>query len=285
MSKIFNLSVTLNNGVRMPVLGLGTFQSKGLDAYKAVLYSLKEGYRHIDTAGGYNNEDQVGKAIRDSGIDRKEIFVTSKLRPVDQGYDKAREACLKSLNALGLSYLDLYLIHWPGVQGLPTNSKENAILRKESWEALESLCLEGKCRAIGVSNYTIPHLKQLLSHCKIAPAVNQVELHPELQQRDLIEFSKQNGIVVEAYSSLGQGHLLGNPKVLELSKSKNKTPSQILLRWGLEKNLVVIPKSINPNRIIENANIFDWKLDTDDIKILDTLERDHHYCWNPATVV
>lgn len=266
------------------MLGLGTFQSKKDNVYEAILYAIQHGYRLIDTAAVYRNEKDVGRAIRDSGIDRRKLFITSKLGPADQGYQSARDSCLKSMQDLGVDYLDLYLIHWPGSQGLPAASDQNPMKRRESWRALESLYKEGKIRAIGVSNYTIDHLKQLLKHCEVVPAVNQVECHPQLQQRELIEFCKVHGITLQAYASLGQGRLLDNDEVIRIARQQNRAPAQVLLRWALQKHLPIIPKSVQPQRIVENASLFDFYLNEEDITALDRLDSNIHYCWDPTQI-
>ncbi len=265
-------SVRLNKGPEIPVLGLGVYQSPpGRITQRAVGYALGMGYRLIDTAAAYGNERDVGVAIRGSGIPREEVFITTKLWNSDHGYDPALEACDESLRALGLDYLDLYLIHWP-VQAL----------RVETWEAMAALLKEGKCRAIGVSNNTIRHLKELLATSDIVPAVNQVEFSPFLYQRDLLEFCRREGIQLEAYSPLTRGLRLKHPTVVALAARHHKTPAQVLIRWGLQHDLVVIPKSVREERIRENSQVFDFTLSPEDMGKLDSLDEGLHTCWDPT---
>ena len=259
-------SIRLNNEVEIPRLGLGVYQSPpGRITERAVRYALNIGYRHIDTAYIYGNESDVGKAVLESGISREEVFITTKLWNTDQvGYDYAIKACKQSLQRLGLTYIDLYLIHWP-VRGINNNSIK-------IWKALVHLLQEGKVRAIGVSNFSIDDLKQILNDSDILPAVNQVEFHPFLYQKDLLSFCERNGIQLEAYSPLTRGMRLNHPTIVNTAKKyDNKTPAQILIRWSLQHNLVVIPKSILEQRILENSQVFDFELRAEDMKFLDSL--------------
>jgi methylglyoxal/glyoxal reductase len=232
-----------------------------------VKYALKIGYRHIDTAMVYGNEADVGTALRESGVRRDEVFITTKLWNSNQvGYDSTLQECERSLRRLGLTYVDLYLIHWP-VQGNSSNSIE-------VWRAMVSLLREGKARAIGVSNYTIDDLKEILqdSDVVVVPAVNQVEFHPFLYQKELLGFCEKNTIQLEAYSPLTRGKRLNHPTILAVAKKYgNKTPAQVLIRWSLQHGLVVIPKSIHEDRIRENSQVFDFKLAREDMKLLDSL--------------
>jgi methylglyoxal/glyoxal reductase len=254
-------SAKLNNGVEIPYLGLGVYQSPpGEITLRAVRYALKIGYRQIDTAELYGNEKDVGRALRESGIRREDVFITTKVWNSHQGYDSTLYACEGSLGRLGLSYVDLYLIHWP-VQGLGD----------ETWRAMIKLLHQGKARAIGVSNYSIRELNELLEKSDIVPAVNQVEFHPFLYQEELLRFCKNNNIQLEAYSPLTRGKRLNHPKILELAKKYNKTPAQILIRWSLQHNVIVIPKSIHEARIKENSQVFDFQLEPKDMKLLDSL--------------
>lgn len=265
--------VKLNNGVEMPILGLGTYLAKsGKETQEAVLYALESGYRLIDTAKIYGNEKDVGEAVRKSGIPREEIFITTKLWNSDHGYHKAISACEGSLKKLGLSYIDLYLIHWP-VEGL----------RNETWEALEKLRRDGKCRAIGVSNYMIWHLEELMNNSSTVPEVNQVEFSPYLFQKDLLDFCKTHHIQLEAYSPLTKGHKLDDPKLLAIATKYSKSPAQILIRWGLQKGMVEIPKSVRKQRILENADVFDFAISSEDIKVLDSFNEDVHTSWDPSS--
>jgi methylglyoxal/glyoxal reductase len=259
-------SAKLNNGVEIPYLGLGVYQSPpGEITLRAVKYALKIGYRQIDTAELYGNEKDVGRALRESGIRREDVFITTKVWNSHQGYDSTLYACEGSLGRLGLSYVDLYLIHWP-VQGLGD----------ETWRAMIKLLHQGKARAIGVSNYSIRELNELLEKSDIVPAVNQVEFHPFLYQEDLLRFCKNNNIQLEAYSPLTRGKRLNHPKILELAKKYNKTPAQVLIRWSLQHNVIVIPKSIHEARIKENSQVFDFQLEPKDMKLLDSLNENFY---------
>ncbi len=267
-------TITLNNGVEIPIFGLGTFRmKKAEEIQQAILSALKAGYRHIDTAKIYENEKDVGKAIRDSRIPRQDIFVTTKLWNADHGYQKALKACEKSLGRLGLSYVDLYLIHWP-VEGI----------RKETWKALGTLLVDGKCRAIGVSNFMIRHLEELLEGSSVIPAVNQVEFHPYLFQEDLLQFCRERNIQLETYCPLTRGQRLDDPKLRSLADRYSKTPAQILIRWALQHDLVVIPKSSHPGRIRENADVFDFKISEEDMKTLDSFHENLRVSWDPTSV-
>jgi methylglyoxal/glyoxal reductase len=252
----------LNNGIEIPRLGLGVYQSPpGEITLRAVRYALKIGYRHIDTAELYGNESDVGRAVQESGIRRDDVFITTKVWNSHQGYDSTLYSCEGSLRRLGLSYVDLYLIHWP-VQGLCD----------ETWKAMIKLLHQGKARSIGVSNYSIRELNELIDKSDIiVPAVNQVEFHPFLYQQELLGFCRNNNIQLEAYSPLTRAKRLNHPNIIELAKKYNKTPSQVLIRWSLQHDLVVIPKSIHDARIKENSQVFDFKLEPEDMKLLDSL--------------
>lgn len=266
--------VTLNNGVEMPVLGLGVWQVQtGNECRRAVLWALEAGYRHIDTARIYGNEKDVGAAIRDSGLPRAEIFVTTKLWNGDQGYEKALRAFDHSLSALGLEYVDLYLIHWP-VPGT----------REDSWRALQHILEEGRSRAIGVSNYTDRHLAELLSWADVPPAVDQVEFSPYLYQVDLLEYCRGHGIQLEAYSPLTRGRQLKDVKLVNVARRVGHTPAQVLIRWAMQHDLVVIPKSVRHARIVENAAVFDFSLSAEDMAVLDALDESHRFAWDPSAV-
>jgi len=266
--------VKLNNGVMIPRLGLGVYQSPpGQVTQKAVQYALKTGYRHIDTARIYNNESDVGSALRNSGVKREDVFITTKLWNSDQGYETALKACDASLKRLGLKYLDLYLIHWPVQE-----------TRDKSWKALVQLLKDGKCRSIGVSNYTIQHLTELLEQSDIVPMVNQVEFSPFLYQKQLLEYCEKNKIQLEAYSPLTQGEKLNHPKIQQIAKKHDKTPAQVLIRWSLQHNLVTIPKSVREQRIKENGQVFDYNLTTEDMRILDSLDENFRNSWDPTNM-
>lgn len=264
--------IKLNNGVQMPIFGLGTYLTRrGKEAKESVLYALEIGYRHIDTASMYGNEKDIGEAIRENGIPRGEIFVTTKLWNSDHGYKKAISACEESLKKLGISYVDLYLIHWP---------VEN--LRIESWRALEKLLEDGKCRAIGVSNYMIWHLEELMKNSSVIPVVNQVEFSPYLYLKDLLEFCRLNNIQLESYSPLTKGEKLNDPKLAKIASKYSKTPAQILIRWALEHKVVVIPKSSDKKRVLENSQVFDFEILPEDMELLDSFNENLHTSWDPS---
>eukprot|EP00123_Amoebidium_parasiticum_P006406 comp17355_c0_seq1/m.16631 comp17355_c0_seq1/g.16631 ORF comp17355_c0_seq1/g.16631 comp17355_c0_seq1/m.16631 type:complete len:295 (-) comp17355_c0_seq1:74-958(-) len=293
MSYVLNMieTVRLSNGVLMPRLGLGTFKLRGEDAILAVKAALDAGYRHIDTASVYRNEEAVGQAIRDfcaeTNTPRESIFVTSKLSPKEHGYDGATRAFESSLKRLNLSYIDLYLVHWPGVQGKKHDDPDMGRVRRETWRALQDLYKQGRVRAIGVSNFTIRHLDELLTHSDttVVPAVNQVEFHPMCQQRDLQAYCDSKGIFMEAYSSLGTGQLVESSVVADLATKYGKSSAQILLRWGLQHGTAVLPKSGNPARIRSNGQIFDFELSCEDMTRLDGLGGERkHICWDPTDI-
>ena len=266
-----NTTTTLNNGVKMPLLGLGTWQVHGEKAEKAVRYALEAGYRHIDTAAIYRNEDAVGRAIRESEVQRQEIFVTTKLWNDDHGYKRATEAFDRSLKKLGLSYADLYLIHWPVEK-----------LCGETWQALEDLLESGRCRAIGVSNFTVSHLEQLMAKSPTVPAVNQVEFSPYLNQKDLLQFCRLNGIQLEAYSPLTRGKKLKEPVLLAIADKYGKSAAQILIRWALQSGIVVIPKATSREHVIQNADVFDFEISATDMEIINSFNEDFRVCWDPT---
>lgn len=259
----------LSNGVEIPALGFGTWKIKGEDCYIAVKEAIKQGYRHIDTAWIYRNEKEVGRAIKDSGIDRSNFFITTKCWNDHRGYDNTLKAFKESCDNLQVDYLDLYLLHWP---------KE---LDKESWKAIEELYDLGKIRAIGVSNYHQHHLEDLYTIARIKPMVDQVEFHPRLTQVSLMEFLKKENIQMESWSPLMQGKVLDIPLLDDLSKKYNRSITQIVLRWNIQKGVVVIPKSVTPSRIKENFEIFDFELDKEDIVLIDSLNEDIRTGANP----
>jgi len=267
-------TVKLNNNVRMPILGLGVYQSPpGRITQNALKFALSVGYRHVDTARIYGNEVDVGHAVHQSGITREDLFVTTKLWNSDQGYDSTLRACEASLKRLGMDYLDLYLIHFP----VPET-------RKESWKAMKTLLEKGKCRAIGVSNFTIHHLEELLEEHDVTPAVNQVEFHPFLYQKEMLEYCQRKGIQVEAYSPLARGERFKHSRITALATKYSKTPAQLMLRWGLQHGLVVIPKSTGEERIRENSQVFDFEISAEDMRSLDSLNEDLRLNWDPTSV-
>jgi len=264
-------TVKLNDGISIPQVGLGVWQAGG-GTKPAVLAALNAGYRHIDTAAVYGNEAQVGAAIAESGVPREQVFVTSKLWNQDQGYDKALRAFDTTLKRLKLQYLDLYLIHWPVAE-----------LRLDSWRALEQLQADKRVRSIGVSNFLVPHLNELTKVAKVLPAVNQIELTPFLQRAETVAHCRQLGITLEAYSPLTRGQRLSHPVVVALAAAQQRSPAQVLLRWGIQKGFVVLPKSVTPTRIAENAAVFDFELDASAMQRLDALEEGLVTGWNPET--
>ena len=267
--------VTLNNGVRMPQLGFGVFQVGNDEARAAVATALECGYRSIDTAALYGNEHGVGVAVRASGIPREELFVTTKLWNADHGAGRVLPAFERSLDKLGLDYVDLYLIHWP------VPSRDRFV---ETWEAFQGLYAEGRLRAIGVSNFTPPQLTRLLEETAVVPAVNQVELHPGFQQPELRAFHREHGIATEAWSPLGQGAALTHPVITRLAERHEKTPAQVVLRWHLDLGNVVIPKSVTPGRIRENFSVFDFALTPEDARQIAGLESGHRIGPDPDVV-
>ena len=264
-------TTTLHNGVEMPWFGLGVFKVKeGSEVIESVKAAIKNGYKSIDTAAIYQNEEGVGQGIREAGVPREELFITSKVWNSDQGYDSTLQAYETSLKKLGLDYLDLYLIHWPGKTKY-----------KETWKALEKLYKDGRVRAIGVSNFKVHHLEDLLKDAEIKPMVNQVEYHPHLTQKELLAFCQKEGIQLEAWSPLKQGQLLNDPVITEVAAKYSKSAAQVILRWDLQNKVVTIPKSIKEQRIIENADIFDFELTSEEMEKIDGLNKDERVGSDP----
>jgi len=268
-----NSTIKLNNEIEMPIFGLGTWPLKGKGAYKAVLWALDIGYLLIDTASLYGNESEIGEALKDSKCTREDIFITTKVWNSDQGYNNTLKAFKKSLRRLQLEYVDLYLIHWP-VSGL----------RNETWRALEKIYEEGGVRAIGVSNFTIRHLEELLESTSSIPMVNQIEFSPFLFQKELMEYCQAKKIVVEAYTPLTRGRKFNNSVVTNISQKWDKTPAQVLIRWGVQHNVIEIPKSGSKQHLIDNANIFDFKLNEEDMTQLDNLNEDYRIVDDPHLI-
>lgn len=256
-------NITLNNGVTMPQLGFGVFQVPDAETAAAVTSALESGYRSIDTASIYGNEAGVGQALAASGVARDELFVTTKLWNADQGYDSTLAAFDASLAKLGLDHVDLYLIHWP----VPAR---DAYL--DTWRAFEKIHAEGRARAIGVSNFQPEHLQRLIDNSDVVPAVNQVELHPQLQQAELRAFHARHGIATEAWSPLAQGAVLKDPVVTGIAGRLGRTPAQVILRWHLQIGNVVIPKSVTPERIRQNIDVFDFALSDADVAAITALD-------------
>jgi len=286
------MEVTFANGVKSPRVQLGTFRLRGPTLQASISAGLEAGYRGIDTAAVYRNHSTIATSLRESlpkfGLERKDLFITSKLGPKDHGGEKCQAAIDRALEELETDYLDLFLIHWPGVQGVDVTSSTNAKLREESWRTLEENFKIGKLRSIGVSNYTRDHLHQLLETCQVVPHVLQVELHPKYQQAEVVKLCKEQGIHLQAYCSLGQdadGPLLTSPLVAKVAQKCGKTSAQVLLRWGLEKGYTVLPRSSSPSHVRENFEVLHWRLEDQDIQLLDTLGMEEtKYAWNPAVV-
>jgi len=255
-----DVMLRLNNGVEVPALGLGTYKLVGEAAYAPVRAALGCGYRHIDTASFYENEEAVGRAVRESGVPREEVFITSKVWNTEQGFEETLNAFDRTLQRLGMDYLDLYLVHWP-VPGK----------RLETYRALERLYEEGRVRAIGVSNFTVRHLEELYGACQVMPAVNQVEMSPFLYQRELLEHCRGRNVLVTAFSPLARGQALGDPVLAEVAARHRRSPAQVMIRWCLQKGMAVIPRSADPAHIKENADVFDFSLDEEDMARLDLL--------------
>jgi diketogulonate reductase-like aldo/keto reductase len=267
-----NLSttITLNNGVRIPTLGLGTWQTRGKIAEEVIRWALTAGYRHIDTARAYVNEQKIGNVIREIDIDRDDIFITTKLWITHHGYERTLKAIDLSLKSLGLDYVDLYLIHWP-VMGFT-----------ETWKAMEMILAIEKARAIGVSNFMIHHLEELLATTNTVPAVNQVEFTPYLYDEDLLNYCEKHSIKIAAYSPLTRGIKLDDPRLIQLANTYTKTPAQILIRWGLQHGLIELPKSKRKSKIIENSHVFDFSLSEEDMKLLDSFNENLRVPGNPT---
>lgn len=266
--------VTLNNGLQMPKLGFGVWKVSDDEAEKAVKEAIKVGYRSIDTAMIYQNEAGVGRAIAEAGVPREELFITTKVWNSDQGYDSTIKAFEASLERLGLDYVDLYLIHWP----MPNDD-----LYVETYKALEKLYKDGKVKSIGVCNFHIEHLQRLLDECEVVPVLNQVECHPYLQQAELKAFCKEHDIFVEAWSPLMNGkEVLENEVIKGIAEAHGKTPAQVILRWHLQYDNIVIPKSVTPSRIEENFNVFDFELSEADMNKIADLNKDFRSGADPA---
>ncbi|CAM3782686.1 aldo/keto reductase [Mesobacillus thioparans] len=263
--------IKLHNGVEMPVLGLGVYKVEdGTQIEETIHSALDFGYRLIDTASFYENEEGVGRAIRNSSVPREELFITTKVWNSEQGYENTLRAFDQSMEKLELDYLDLYLVHWP-VKGMYL----------ETWRALEKLYQDGKVKAIGVSNFKTHHLKDLLSNCQERPVINQVELHPLLLQAELRNFCSQQDIVVEAWSPLSRGRFLDEPILRSIAERHGKTPAQIILRWHLQHEIIPIPKSITPSRLKENAEVFDFQLSQQEMAEIDGLNKNQRFGADP----
>nr|WP_304523657.1 aldo/keto reductase [Actinocorallia sp. API 0066] len=268
-------AIELNNGVMMPRQGFGVWQVSDDEAVTAVGLALKAGYRGVDTASAYGNERGVGRAVRESGLPRAEVFVTTKLWNGDQGFDNALKAFDRSLEHLGMEYVDLYLIHWP----MPGRDQY-----VDTWRALERIAAEGRARAVGVSNFLVPHLERLAADTELVPAVNQIELHPYLTQTELRAYHARHGIATEAWSPLGQGRgLLDDPVLARIAAEHDRSPAQIVLRWHYQSGDIAIPKSVTPSRIKENHTITDFALTPTEMTTIDDLNRNERFGPDPAT--
>ena len=266
--------VSLSDGNSMPLLGLGTWAAQpGGETRDAVAFALETGYRHIDTAKMYGNEQDVGEAVRQSSIPRQEIFVTTKLWDSDQGYQTAHDAFDRSMDQLGLEYIDLYLIHWPVEK-----------LRNDSWRALNDIKESGRTRSIGVSNFSHKHLQELYSYSDIRPVVNQIELSPFLQQPLIASFCRSENIQLTGYCPLAKGRRFDEPVLADIAEQHGKSPAQVMIRWALQKRQAVIPKSSNPKRIVQNADIFDFQIGVDEMVRLDGLDDESRYCPDPLSM-
>ncbi len=262
---------TMANGVKIPCIGYGTWQTPdGETAVNSVKCALENGYRHIDTAAGYANEGSVGEAVRLSGVKREEIFITTKHWVTERGYDKTIAACEESLRQLGMDYLDLYLIHWPMVEKCGENWRE---VNADTWRGFEKLYRDGKIRAIGVSNFLPNQLEALRLTAEIMPHVNQIEFHPGYTQPELVNYCKANDILVEAWSPLGCGKVLGDPTVNAIAQAHGKTAAHVCIRYALQHDVLPLPKSVTPSRIADNTNVFDFELTADEMKTLDAMPR------------
>ncbi|PKH08842.1 aldo/keto reductase [Planomicrobium sp. MB-3u-38] len=274
MDLTINSTKTLHNGVEMPRFGLGVYKMTDKEeAVNAMITAIEAGYKAIDTAAVYENEQEVGEAVRNSAVKREDLFITSKVWNTDQGYDQTLRAFEASLERLGFDYLDLYLTHWavPGKY-------------EETYRAIQRLYDEKLVRAIGVSNHHQPHLERILAKANTKPMVNQIELHPQLTQEPLREFCAQQKIAVTSWSPLARGRLLDDAVLAEIAAKHNKTIAQVIIRWHLQNDLIVIPKSVTPSRIIENADVYDFSLAAEEIKAIDGLNQDWRTGTNPDDV-
>lgn len=275
-------SFTMRNGKTIPCIGYGTYKTSEEEVYDAVIAAIKAGYRHIDTAAFYKNEAGVGRAVRECGVPREEIFVTSKVWNTDRGYENTKRAFAESMERLGLDYLDLYLIHWPA------NKKqfgdEAKKINAETWRALEELYAEGKIKAIGLSNFLPHHIEELMEGAKVKPMVDQIEFHPGWAQLEVSEYCLKNDIVVEAWSPLGRKDALDNEVLREIGAKYRKSAAQICVRWVMQHGILPLPKTVNPGRMAENADVFDFELTAEEMRTIDELENLGGQCALPDEV-
>lgn len=284
MQKLTSLTsdLKLSNGVTIPGLGYGTYQTPPEDAYRAVTDALAVGYRHIDTAALYGNESGVGQAVKDSGLKREEVFITSKLWNTERGYDKTMAAFEKTLAELGTDYLDLYLIHWPANE--KQFGQEAVVLNLDTWRAFEDLYKVGKIKAIGVSNFMPNHLEALLAQAEIKPMVNQIEVHPGWPQTEVIRYCQRNDILVEAWAPLGEAAALSNSVLAKIAAKYDHTPAQVCLRWEIQQGILPLPKSVHKERMAENTKLFDFELTEDEMDIIGALRNLGGQCKVPDQV-
>ena len=284
MQKLTSLTsgLKLSNGVTIPGLGYGTYQTPPEDAYRAVTDALAVGYRHIDTAALYGNESGVGQAVKDSGLKREEVFITSKLWNTERGYDKTMAAFEKTLAELGTDYLDLYLIHWPANE--KQFGQEATALNLDTWRAFEELYKAGKIKAIGVSNFMPNHLEALLAQAEIKPMVNQIEVHPGWPQTEAIRYCQRNDILVEAWAPLGEAAALSTPVLAKIAAKYDHTPAQVCLRWEIQQGILPLPKSVHKERMAENTKLFDFELTEDEMDIIGALRNLGGQCKVPDQV-
>ncbi|KAI8810267.1 NADP-dependent oxidoreductase domain-containing protein [Cladochytrium replicatum] len=266
--------ILLRDGNKIPAIGLGVWQARGAEVVKAVELSIRNGYRHIDTAELYGNEHEVGEGIRASGVPREEIFITTKVWITNLGYEKTIAAFEKSLRKLQTSYVDLYLIHGP----------QSPKLQPGTWKALEELQAQGKIKSVGVSNFNIHHLEKMRAFAEVMPVVNQVEVTPYLPRRELAKYCQDNGILVEAYSPLTQGRKLNDPRLLAIAHKYGKSAAQILIKWGLQQGMVSLPKSVKENRIVENSDVYDFEISEADMKLMESFEDGFVAGWDPTNL-
>ena len=268
-------TIALNDDRRIPQLGFGVFQIPAQDTAEVTGLALEVGYRHIDTAEMYNNEEGVGEAVRNSGLDRDEVWITSKLSNYFHEPDEIRRAFEETLRKLDSDHVDLFLIHWP----LPNRPGSDYVAR---WKVLEEFKADGRARSIGTSNFLIPHLERLAAESDVVPAVNQIELHPDLTNEAIRSYDEAHGIATEAWSPLAQGAVLANPVIVDIAERVDRTPAQVVLRWHVQRGLIVFPKSVTPERIRENFALFDFALSDDDLDAITALNRNARTGFHPA---
>lgn len=275
-------SFVMNNKKTIPCIGYGTYKTSNEEVYDAVIAAVRVGYRHIDTAAYYKNEEGVGRAVRECGIPREELFVTSKVWNTDRGYEQTKGAFAESMRRLGLEYIDLYLIHWPANQ--KQFGDEARKINAETWRALEELYAEGKIKAIGLSNFLPHHIEDLMETAKVKPMVDQIEFHPGWAQLEVSEYCRKNGIVVEAWSPLGRKDALDNETLKKIGAKYRKGTAQICIRWIMQHGILPLPKTVNPDRMAENADVFDFELTAEEMKTIDELKNLGGQCALPDEI-